>query len=303
MKKFKNTTAPKIIAMILLMLVATLTLFSCKDADKTDPSDTSDTNDTSSDSTTVSSDESTPDVTTPQKKEFNLRVGSYNIANGKVVSHSMQIIANDILSLDLDIIGIQEVDRLATRSGYIDTMAELAKYTGYKYYYYTKAINIAGDVATYGQEGEYGTGILSKYPITFSESKKLESGGKEQRMLSHVKIDVDGVEINFYNTHLSYENSSLRKTQFEQLAETLKNEKLCFLTGDFNISSFGEFYVIKNLKMTNNHKNVLITFPSSQKYLDNILYSSEFTLKDSGVLDETHSDHKLLYAEFSCTIE
>lgn len=156
-------------------------------------------------------------------------------------------------------------------------MAELARYTGYEYYYYTKAINIDGDEATYGQEGEYGTGILSKYPITFSESIKVESEKNEQRMLSHVKIDVDGTAISFYNTHLSYESTSLRKTQIRQLAKTLKGEKLCFLTGDFNIESYGELDAITNLKKTSNMQNKLITFPSDQRYLDNILYSKEFT--------------------------
>ena len=232
-----------------------------------------------------------------------LRIGSYNIANGKVVSHVIKKLADDILANDLDIVGFQEVDKFAKRSGYIDTMALLAQYTGYQYYSYTVAINIAGNESVYGQKGEYGTGILSKYPILETKHTKLASGGNEQRMLGYAKIDVNGQIINFYNTHLSYEDTAIRTGQFQTIANELSGKEFCLLTGDFNISSLSEYSAIPFLNTTCNSKNNLTTFPSSGKCIDNILFSNEFTLVKSAIGAVGNSDHNLLYAEFTFPVE
>jgi len=262
------------------------------------PSDSS--SESTSDISGVTSESSSVEITTEDMTDkVTLRIGSYNIANGRVVSHAIKLLANDILSKDLDIVGFQEVDKYAKRSKYIDTMKLLAEYTGYEYYSYTKAINIAGDEATYGQNGEYGTGILSKYPIVESGSTKLDSGSHEQRMVGYAKINVNGQIINFYNTHLSFEDFEIRTKQFETLADILKDKEHCILTGDFNIVGFTEYKNIPFMNTTCNANNWLTTFPSSGGSIDNILFSSEFTIGESGVVDRSHSDHNLLYAELT----
>ena len=287
----------KLTALLTLVLILSLTLISCIDEgnisdDQTDGTTLADA------STPPAADTTTAYDTTTESQEglLSLNIGSYNIANGKLVSHDIKVIANDILSKDLDIVGLQEVDKFAKRSKYIDTMALLSEYTGYNYYYYTVAINIAGNEAVYGQKGEYGTGILSKYPILEAKSIKLESGGNEQRMLGYAKIDVNGQIINFYNTHLSYEDFSIRTGQFETIASLLKDKEYCILTGDFNIAGFGEFKSIPFLNTTCNANNWLTTFPSNSSSIDNILFSNEFTLGQSKVLAQGHSDHNMLYA-------
>ena len=234
-----------------------------------------------------------------------LKVGSFNIANGSKVSHNLKKIADDIKELDLDIVGLQEVDRHASRSQFLDTMKRLSDLTGYKYYYFSKAINIGGDVAQFGHEGEYGTGILSKYPITFEETTQLASGGYEQRVLGHAVVQVEDAEVHFFNAHLTYNTLAVRKAQMEKIEELAWEYDYCLITGDFNVEALSEFEVLESFTGVNNEENPMVTFPGWQAdpwptgCIDNIMYSNGFTLLESGVQnDRTHSDHYMLWAEF-----
>ncbi|MBO7542630.1 endonuclease/exonuclease/phosphatase family protein, partial [bacterium] len=88
-----------------------------------------------------------------------IRVGTYNIQGGVWVHQNWTTIVNDCIEAGLDIVGFQEVDRNTNRSHGKDTMEELSKASNgrYPYYGYSKAIEYDG--------GEYGTGILSSFPI------------------------------------------------------------------------------------------------------------------------------------------
>jgi endonuclease/exonuclease/phosphatase family metal-dependent hydrolase len=59
-----------------------------------------------------------------------LRVASYNIRHGADVNLQMQVLADDITGLNIDVVGLQEVDIGAARSGGIDTMAALSAASG-----------------------------------------------------------------------------------------------------------------------------------------------------------------------------
>ena len=252
----------------------------------------------------VTTAETTAEVTTEDGTYLTLRIGSYNIANGRQVAHAMRVIAEDILAQDLDIVGIQEVDRLAKRSGYIDTMKLLSKYTGYEYYYYTKAVDIAGDEAKYGQKGEYGTGILSKYPILETESTLLSSANYEQRAYGYAKIDVNGTIINFFNTHLSYESYAIRNKQCEELAAKLKGMPNCILTGDFNIDGFSNYVpLMEFMKLACKYMGSPVTFPSAGTTIDNIIFTPEFKLGKVDSVKNDHSDHYLVWAELKLKVE
>ena len=214
----------------------------------------------------------------------------------------MSKLAKDITDKKLDIVGLQEVDRFASRSKFIDTGKQLSDLTGLEYYYYTKAINIAGNEAKYGTKGEYGTLILSRYPIISSESVLLQSASYEQRAYGHVQIDVDGTVIDFFNTHLSYEHATIRKRQFETLAEKVSGLERCILTGDFNISSFDDYAPVDFLSKACTEQGTPITFPKSKTTIDNVLFSDSFTLIERDSVVSDHSDHYLLWAELEFTV-
>ncbi len=291
---------------LLLAILVLISLVSCGEILK-QPVETADTPSESVGGD--ESDESTEKGTTVKTAEetkktrtMTLRIGSYNIANGREVDHDMQKLADDIISQRLDIVGLQEVDRFAKRSKFIDTVKVLSEMTGLEYFSYTKAIGIAGDSATYGTAGQYGTAILSRYPIKRAKSMKLESGLYEQRMLGSAEIDVDGVLINFFNTHLSYEDEGVRRTQFMALDDAISGVENCFVTGDFNVSSLSEFAYVNSLSRVCTLRNPLATIKSG-KCIDNILFSKNITLGDFGVVKSGHSDHYMLYGEFTLTVE
>ena len=247
-----------------------------------------------------------PEPTEPEQEEvpqpMTLKIGSFNIGNGSFVGHDLSVLANDITSQGLDIVGLQEVDRLANRSKNLDIMAELSRLTGYEYYYFAKAIDLPGNIPEYGQDGEYGIGILSKYPIVESECYALESNGREQRMLARATIQVGEKTVNFFNTHLSFEDDKVRAGQIEQIDGIMWEYSRCILTGDFNMRSYRELEVIAGITQVCNDDNAIETYTKDDwntKCIDNICYSSAYELVDSYANVNNHSDHYMLVAEFN----
>ena len=204
------------------------------------------------------------------------------------MNHEMSKLAEDIVSLDLDIVGLQEVDIGTSRAKKLDTLKLLAEAAGYPYYAFTKAINTGG--------GEYGTAILSRYPIVYHESILLNTAsGYEQRAYGHAVIEVNGVNLHFFNSHLSYEKTEIREPQMKQLAEATAVCRGFILTADFNTANLAEFKVFGDAVITNEGKYA--TYPSSSSAIDNIILESGWRIVDSGMLATGKSDHNMLWAE------
>ena len=223
-------------------------------------------------------------------KPIKLNIGSYNIANGSKVDHDFKKLATDILSANLDVVGLQEVDMGCNRSKNIDTLKELSKYTGYQYYCFFKAINLAG--------GEYGNAILSKYPIVENERIELYSTG-ETRVVGRAKIDVNGTLINFFTTHLEWSPDSTRYKQMEQLNELLPQYDNFVIVGDFNVHELTEYRTLTYKGMVNTEEKPILTYSSydGDWYLDNIIYSPEdWTFTEAKTLPNGHSDHFMLWS-------
>lgn len=228
----------------------------------------------------------------PDKEEedrMKLSFGSYNIKHGADASLDMTKLASNITEFKMDVVGLQEVDQKTTRVNGIDTMKELSDATGYEHYAFFKAISYKG--------GEYGVGILSKYPIVETERIALESENYEQRVLGRAAINVNGTVLQFFVTHLSYEDKEVRTKQFLQIAEVLKGYDNYVLTGDFNTSDFSEYAVLPRPDAVNKRGQALVTFPSSSSSIDNIVYARdawEFDLPKT--VKQSYSDHCALYA-------
>ena len=238
----------------------------------------------------------------PEKEvlTFRLRFASYNIFHAEKAGYDVAKIAKNITDNSIDVVGFQEVDNKTSRSGRLETMKKLSEATGYKYYVFFKAISFQG--------GEYGVGILSKYPIKSSGSIKLTSGD-EQRVLGRATIDKDGTEINFFVTHLSYDgedgtNSNTRKTQFSQIAKELAKYDNFVLSGDFNTRDLGEYDVIKNSALVNSKENPKVTYPDGNSPLDNLVYSTNvWTFGNPKVVTNSYSDHYMICAQGKFTVE
>lgn len=267
------------------------------------PSDSSSNIESSSspeESTPESSDEPTESPTEsetepepePEPETITLKIGSYNIANGGGADHVPNLGA-DIKNKGLDIVGIQEVDQFANRTGNVDTMKLLSESSGLPYYTFFRAIGIPG--------GSYGVGVLSRYPIVSDSITKLYSWqeGHEARVLGLAVIDVNGTKINFFVTHLSYESKTARDKQFAEIGRAVEGLDNFIITGDFNTSDFKEYSPIKDSDMVNNSTHSIKTFPSPTptSSIDNIVFSkNDWEFGTPAVLPNGKSDHCMLYA-------
>ncbi len=289
--------------LLAILLAALLSLSGCTDVTMDHPETSRVDNDTekapSTDIGTEAPDtaveeteeETTEEIITTEevKMSTTLRIGSYNIKHGADAGLDLTKIGDVIKAQNLDIVGLQEIDYKTTRANKVDQPAKLAEASGLPYYVFIPAINYQG--------GKYGTLILSKYPIVSSEVILLTSWDKEGRALGHAVIDVNGRQLDFFNTHLSYEDTALRKIQFEEAAQKINPCEHFILTGDFNTANFKEFEVI-SAKLINNSKRNYPTFDSGSA-IDNIVYTESFAETASGTVTKSFSDHYMLWAEFT----
>lgn len=220
----------------------------------------------------------------------NVRIATYNIKsldNGT----GLEAFKNDVKGLDLDIIALQEVDHFASRSNSMDMVKEMANVGGYKYYYFYKSMWLL--------DGDYGLGILSKYPILEVTSDELPNGTlSEPRILASAKIDVNGEILNVYNTHLNYFNRGIRQSQIDFIRDKIENKENTVLMGDMNNFEDKDFFPIDGMHALNNKDSKYITF-RDHGIMDNIYYATNLNLVEADVRKTTFSDHNL----FWCTIE
>lgn len=213
-------------------------------------------------------------------------------------------IAKEIQDANADIIGLQEVDRFyGDRSNFQDQAKELAKLLGYHYIY---GANLNLDPAV-GQENnrQYGTAILSKYPIIDSENIFLSSFGNEQRGILRTTINVKGVHLNFYNTHLGL-SAAERIAQVEEIIDLKSSfEGPSVLVGDLNAEPDSEeFYTLLNAgNFTDTFAGIdnANTFPvvNPNKRIDYILTSPDIKSANQKVINSEASDHLPLVTEIT----
>lgn len=259
-------------------------------APETETPDTEAPAETTEEATTEEQTTAAPETTEEEiKMPKTIKIGSYNIKHAVDANLNLKTIAKVITDNDLDIVGIQEVDLRTRRSNGIDQPRMLAEATDMPYYVFVRGIDYQG--------GQYGTLILSKYPIISSEVIPLESWDKEGRALGHAVIDLGEKQFDFFNTHLSYEDKTLRGLQFAEVAEKTKACENFILTGDFNTADFTEFTIVGGT-LINNASRWYPTFPGGNSAIDNIVYTDCFKEIASGTVTQSYSDHYMLWAEF-----
>lgn len=194
-----------------------------------------------------------PQEPLPQAKTRDLRIMSYNIKHGQTNASCTQptrIPGQDPFpdcNLDLqasievmrahgaDIIGVQEVDRFWARSAYADEPAVLSAALGMEHVCYAANLNHQPDSHS-SQPHQYGTVILSRFPILACSNTLLRrTGNNEQRGLTLAVINVRGVPLQFYNTHL-HTTATDRLMQTADIAEVIDaaGDGSKVMVGDFN---------------------------------------------------------------------
>ena len=187
---------------------------------------------------------------------------------------------------------LQEVDRGAARSDRVHMPAKLSEMTELKHHYFIKIRDFQG--------GEYGTAILSRYPITDSRTINYPvTVATQGTSCGYVVLDVEGTPVTVYNTHLSVENEESNTETLCCLGDILSTYRrdggsfIC--CGDFNTNpqKVARFIPWVNLA----HKG-LTTY--ADRSIDHILYYGEVTVANTRTMDtqkDKVTDHNMVLCD------
>ncbi|WP_235998749.1 endonuclease/exonuclease/phosphatase family protein [Qaidamihabitans albus] len=161
---------------------------------------------------------------------------SYNIHHAAGTDGVLDLgrIARVIRASRADVVGLQEVDRhFSGRSDWADQATELARRLGFHVVF---GANIDRDPPAPGRPRiQYGTAILSRHPIVESRNTYLfRSPDQEQRGLLHAELNVHGVPVHVYDTHLAASSALDRAEQAREIVDLVGGTGTAVLLGDLN---------------------------------------------------------------------
>lgn len=226
-----------------------------------------------------------------------IRVATFNLAaqNEETTCAQQKL----LMKYSVDIVGLQEVDEHTQRNPY--SMLETLKEGLYPFGYFSQAMAF--------ENGNYGLATISKVPIIEANAYnyQLENGMEEPRIFQHSIIDYQEKKLSVYNTHLSYENKSIRKNQLRQLKETLDRDTISYkiILGDFNtdqckteLNLFIDDYQVLNGQKNQSFDTYNQRDEMMQVYaIDNIIISQNIKVLNTTMIETKLSDHNLLFAD------
>jgi endonuclease/exonuclease/phosphatase family metal-dependent hydrolase len=155
-----------------------------------------------------------------------LKVMTYNIKHAEL--SSLESIASVIKGQSPDLVVLQEVDVLTTRSGEVDQAARLGALTGMHYSFQPALLNF--------DTGQYGLALLSRYPIRSSQRIPLRSAA-EQRILALMEVELDATHVIPVGiTHFGTTGATERQNQADDIKAALAGKPWAVLGGDLNAS-------------------------------------------------------------------
>lgn len=239
-----------------------------------------------------------------------LRVATYNVhgCRGMDARRSEKRIADVIAMLDVDVIGLQELDLNRRRSAGVDQAALIADQLGWHRFFHP-ALRVADE--------QYGDAILSRYPMRLQKAQELPSVTTrvcpESRAAIWMEIETPGGAVQVINTHLGLgRRERFMQAQLlagpEWLGSVTTSDPLVLL-GDFNsLPSSPAFQLLaRQLRdvrtLMNPGRPSLKTFPTRLPLLavDHILVNEFFGVKSVKVVrnaaTKIASDHFPLVAD------
>lgn len=165
----------------------------------------------------------------PARQADEFTVATYNIRHARGVDEDVDLprTAAAIRDLGVDVVALQEVDRLVDRSGRVDQPGMLGEALGMHHAF--------GAFFPY-QGGEYGMAILSRFPIRREFALRLPDGN-EPRVALFAEVELpSGAPVLVVNVHFDWvADDTLRYKQVEALGAVLDTVSLpTILLGDFN---------------------------------------------------------------------
>ena len=226
-----------------------------------------------------------------------LLVLTFNIRHGAGLDGVVDLarVAAEIRLSGASVVGLQEVDRhFDARSGFADQPAELAGMLDMQLAY---APNIdLGPLAPGAPRRQYGTAVLSRFPIVSVRHTLLPSD-QEQRGLLEAVVDIRGTRVRFMTTHLDVNSASVRLRQARVIeAAVARSAEPVVLTGDLNASPGAPEVTTLTALLTDTHRGGGgLTIPSDAPAarIDYVLSAFGGT---STVPVSTASDHRPVLA-------
>ena len=227
-----------------------------------------------------------------------LKLMSYNIRNAKGMDNvrNVQRIANVINNEAPDVVAVQELDSMTTRSNQTFVLAEVAERTQ-MHASYAPAIDFQG--------GKYGIGILSKDKPLDIQTYPLP-GREEKRMLMVAEFK----DYFFACTHLSLTEED-RLTSLEIIKNSVKsNQKPFFLAGDLNDTPNSKFIqaLQEDFLILTNTKKPTYPAPEPKETIDYIAAwkgnTDNFANLSAQVVEEPlASDHRPLTVQLRMSMK
>ena len=224
-------------------------------------------------------------------------LASFNICSahfreGHYTEDNLARLAEQITQSGADVVCLQEVDRGAARSDRVDMPAYLSEHTELKHHYFIKIRDFQG--------GEYGTAILSRYPITDAKTLNYPvTVATQGTSCGYAVLDVEGMPVTVFNTHLSVENEESNTETLCCLGDilaTLRREEKSFLCcGDFNTSPKKVARFIPWVELAHNG---LTTY--ADRSIDHILYFGKIRVANTRTLNtqkDKVTDHNMVLTE------
>lgn len=241
-----------------------------------------------------------------------LKVITFNIAHGKGNDGKVDIErqAKLINKYKPDIVFLQEIDMYTKRAGDINQIREFSKKVYLPYCSMETNITL--------EEGYYGDGIISRFPISFSSNYLMPSTDKnhEQRGILCNRIALGTAKINLFSVHLStYEDERILATkELMRIVEKIDDDEIVIIGGDFNVgvtrlgkgkytcdkkSEYEEYRLIKkSLYKIDNTEDTWVS-ELGKGCIDTMFYSKNINLRKFETIDSKGtSDHYAIYAEF-----
>lgn len=225
------------------------------------------------------------------------KLASFNICSshflhGHYTRENLELLAQYIADANADVICLQEVDKGASRSDGVDMTAELASLAGYDCSYFIKIRDFQG--------GEYGTAILSRYPIIRAQTLNFAVRiAKQGTSCGYVVLDMQGEHVTLFNTHLSVESDEANTDTMLCLGDILNEYAdqtgariLC--CGDFNTNPPKLAEYLPRFSRANAG---LYTY--ADRSIDNVLYLG-YQIANVHTVDTTTarvSDHNMLVCD------
>lgn len=220
-------------------------------------------------------------------------ISSAHHREGQFSYDNLDRLADCINQSHADVVCLQEVDRGAARSQRVDMPAYISNRTNLKYHYFIRIRRFQG--------GEYGTAILSRYPILASETIHFSVHIATQgTSCGFATLDVEGTPVTVFNTHLSVESEEGNTETLVCLGDVLslyarEHGRGVLCCGDFNTTPQKIARYLPWITLA--HRD-LVTYADIS--IDHILYTAPYTVANTRVLDTRKdgvTDHNMVLAE------